>query len=276
MAKISKSDFDPRALLIRVLKLRAAFLTTVLALTLAACTVTQPMMQGEKHGYSPRPQSQTQNKAEPEESRPEQSSRRLLVMPADVEIYELTAGGLQEPKADWTEKARQHINEAIKTLVSQSNAELLPYRARAGINIYAPDHVQLVKLHEAVGRTIMLHTFRTEFALPSKKGVFDWSLGDAVVSLREDYDADYVLFVHFRDSFASGGRVGVMVIGALLGVGIQGGHQSGFASLVDLRTGKVAWFNRLFSTVGDLREPKQALSATDDLLEKAPLATPGL
>ena len=34
---------------------------------------------------------------------------------------------------------------------------------------------------------------------------------------------------------------------ALLGVGLAGGSQTGYASLVDLRTGRVVWFNNLAS-----------------------------
>jgi hypothetical protein len=47
--------------------------------------------------------------------------------------------------------------------------------------------------------------------------------------------------------------------------------QQGFASLVDLETGDVVWFNHLFSTVGDLREPEPARDAIDTLLEGSPV-----
>jgi hypothetical protein len=50
----------------------------------------------------------------------------------------------------------------------------------------------------------------------------------------------------------------VIVVGALLGVGVQGGTQVGFASVVDLRTGDIVWFNRLLRPQGDLRTPEAA------------------
>jgi hypothetical protein len=31
----------------------------------------------------------------------------IVVMPLDVELFELTAGGVQEPQAEWTKAARQ-------------------------------------------------------------------------------------------------------------------------------------------------------------------------
>ena len=58
---------------------------------------------------------------------------------------------------------------------------------------------------------------------------------------------------------------------AILGVGIQGGQQVGFISLVDLETGNILWFNRLISGGGDLRTLEPAFNATDNLLEDIPL-----
>ena len=40
---------------------------------------------------------------------------------------------------------------------------------------------------------------------------------------------------------------------ALLGVGIQGGVQVGYASLVDLQSGDIVWFNKIARGTGDLR-----------------------
>ena len=40
--------------------------------------------------------------------------------------------------------------------------------------------------------------------------------------------------------------------------GLAGGSQTGYASLVDLRTGRVVWFNNLARGFGDLREPEPA------------------
>jgi hypothetical protein len=74
-----------------------------------------------------------------------------------------------------------------------------------------------------------------------------------------------------RDSFSSGGRVALQLMAALIGIGIPGGQQLGFASLVDLRTGDVVWFNRLASTVGDLRKEESAHTAIENLLSEIPL-----
>jgi len=57
---------------------------------------------------------------------------------------------------------------------------------------------------------------------------------------------------------------------ALLGVGLAGGAQTGYASLVDLRTGRVVWFNNLARGFGDLREPEPARETVEALLKSFP------
>jgi hypothetical protein len=63
-----------------------------------------------------------------------------------------------------------------------------------------------------------------------------------------------------------------MIALALLGVGVSGGVQVGYASLVDLNTGQVLWFNRLTRGSGDLREPEKAQETLDALLQDFPAA----
>jgi hypothetical protein len=116
-----------------------------------------------------------------------------------------------------------------------------------------------------------VHAYTPGFALPTKKDRFDWTLGDGAQRLRDAHDADYALFVYARDSFSSGGRVALNVALVLLGAGAHGGQQSAFASLVDLNDGSVVWFNVLRSTAGDLRDPKLAREAVDQLLDNSPL-----
>ena len=84
--------------------------------------------------------------------------------------------------------------------------------------------------------------------------------------------ADYALFSWVRDSYASSERVATMIVLALFGIGVGGGAQLGYASLVDLNTGQVLWFNRLLRGRGDLREADKATETLDALLDNFPLA----
>jgi hypothetical protein len=113
--------------------------------------------------------------------------------------------------------------------------------------------------------------------LPSKltednSYIFDWSLGSEVADLNPESDERYALFVFYRDYQASGGRVGMAVFAALLGASVYTGHQGGFASLVDLESGKVVWFNNVPLAQGDMRSPEGARRLVEQLFED--LATP--
>jgi len=125
---------------------------------------------------------------------------------------------------------------------------------------------QLQLLNQAVSMSILEYGGRGS-RLRSKHGKFDWSLGPGVAELRQATGADYALFTYIRDSYTSGGRVAMRLIGlVLLGGDIGGGVQIGLASLVDLRTGQVVWHNLLIDQAGDLRDPAGARETAGDLL----------
>ncbi len=191
-------------------------------------------------------------------------------MTPDVELYVLTAGGQNETNAEWTATAKQHVDTALGEVLGEKSVSIVNYKAIEDVGLESLAEAQILNLHEAVGASVLMHKYGL-FKLPTKKEKFDWSLGEGVSTLRDKYDADYVLFVFMRDSFSSGGRVALQVFAAVMGVGVQGGVQQGYVSLVDLKTGDIVWFNRLVNTVGDLRTPEGSMAATRDLLEEAPL-----
>jgi len=220
------------------------------ALLLGACAQTKSFLTSESLAQKP-------------------TNPRVLIMPTDVELSELTAAGLLEPNAAWTEMGRSNVDAALDSLLAGLNTTVVRYDESSTAGSDA--ETQLLKLHSAVGASILAHKYLPALALPTKKNKFDWSLGTGATALRGRYDADYALFIYLRDSFASGGRVALIVVGALFGVGVQGGTQVGFASLVDLRSGEIIWFNRLVSGAGDLRKPDLARGATENLLDDLPL-----
>jgi hypothetical protein len=59
-------------------------------------------------------------------------------------------------------------------------------------------------------------------------------------------------------------------MGRVVSTGGLTGQQLGYASLVDLNTGRVLWFNRIQRNSGDLRDPEKAAGTVDALLEEFP------
>lgn len=224
---------------------------TAIAVLVSACAQTKSFLTSDSLAQKP-------------------ANPRVLIMPIDIELSEVTAAGLHEPNAAWTATGRSNVTEALKRVLEARNASVAFYDEGGGA---AQDEAetQLLKLHAAVGATILVHKYLDGLALPTKKDKFDWGLGEGATALRQSKQADYALFVYFRDSFASSGRVAVMAVAAVLGVAVIGGTQFGFASLVDLRDGQIVWFNTLGSATGDLRKLDLARGATENLLNALPL-----
>lgn len=192
----------------------------------------------------------------------------VLVEP-DIELFEVNAGGAQQPRADWTASARAGLPDALRDRLARGAIQLTTFEIAE--DLPATDRVrQLLHLHRAVGVSILRHGYEIG-RLPSKGELFDWTLGGGVEVLRTATHADYALFVTVRDSYTSSGRAALMVAGALVGVGLAGGVQSGFASLVDLRDGRVVWFNTLVDQRGDLRNAEGASETARQLLHGFPL-----
>lgn len=196
------------------------------------------------------------------------ANTRILVTPIDVELFSISAGGVPEPRADWTAAAQKNMKQELGRLRQKYRGETIELDEKS-----ADEYAELLTLHAAVARSIQLHHAPgAMFPLPTKEGKLDWTFGDAMKPLAQKTGARYALFIFVRDSYASAERVAAMVVMAMLGVGLAGGTQQGYASLVDLESGRVLWFNSLARASGDLREPAKAIETVDTLLRGFPAA----
>lgn len=197
-------------------------------------------------------------------------SPKIVVMPIDVELSELNAGGVTTPRADWSKDAKGHMEVELSAFLANRDVQTILYVPESENIDPKSKEVQLSKLFGAVGGAVAFHHYNPPVHLPTKSGKFDWTLGPDVQVLAKNYDADYALFTYVRDSYATAGRAAVIVFAAILGAHVQGGVQFGYASLVDLRTGEIVWFNRLLRASGDLRSAKRAKESVDSLLAEFP------
>lgn len=200
---------------------------------------------------------------------------KVLLMPLDVQISELTAGGVVEPKAEWTEQSERNLVAALSNLLIKRHITLAPIDAQ---DLEQEDVFQRIKLMQTVGTVVLLSTFTApgslqSHRLPTKKDE-DWTVGDTMHVLKEKYGTDYALFLNMRDHFSTGGRVALGVVFALVTLGrgvMSGGRQTGYAYLVDLNSGNVAWHALLTgSGFGDVREPEGAQKAVENLFQTFP------
>ena len=196
----------------------------------------------------------------------EEDNPKILLMPIDIEICELTLAGMCEPKASWTTTSKENIILSFKEFLSKRNASLNDYNKQNE----SEDLIQIIKLHTQMGQEIINNEYGA-LKLPTKEE-FNWSLGKKIKLLKNKYKSDYAIFIFFRDQYSSTERVIYNIVTAVLFPGIipVGGSQLAFASLVDLRDGKITWFNGYYRSFGDVRNLEDAKNTIDKLFEKFP------
>lgn len=212
--------------------------------------------------------------------RPPEGDYKLLVLRPDVSVGSVTTGGMVEPSADWTEQARTNIITALKAQQAQRGGKLLIADRRSDVpGVDADTVAEIERLNYVVDQSIVLHKY-LGIDLPTKRRKsLEYTLGSDAIEFGRKSGFDYMLFLHAEDSFASKERVALQVLGVagcfvgFCAPNVGGGGQLAYASLVDLKTGEVVWFNVLQTgtqlagiNMGDIRTPEGAAQMVERLL----------
>ena len=175
---------------------------------------------------------------------------KLLVLRPDVTVGSLTTGGMVEPRAEWTEQARANIVAALRAQQAARGGNVTIVEHRNALpGVTTQELADVERLNFVVDEAIVEHKYLGDY-LPTKRGRgLDWTLGADAVRLGQKTGYDYALFLHAEDQVASGGRVALGVLGlagcfvGFCAPNVGGAEQLDYASLVDLKTGEVVWFN---------------------------------
>ncbi len=204
------------------------------------------------------------------------AGKTVVILEADVELSELLAGGVEEPRVAWTKAAEENINYAIEQDLKGRAVKLVP-RNQGLSDVDKAQLKQLELLTQTVGFSIVRYQLSPYYSLPTKKSGFDWTVGPNVSLMKAAYGADYAMVTLVRDSYASSGRKAVAILGVLaavatgVNVGASTGQRFGYTLLLDLTTGKVVWANFMASETGDLRNEDDAKKVVKSMLAGLPL-----
>jgi len=211
---------------------------------------------------------------------PPEGDYKLLVLRPDVTVGSLTTGGMTEPRADWTDEARTNIIAALKAQQAARGGKLTIIEHRNELpGVSTQELADVERLNFVVDESIVQHKYLGDY-LPTKyKKGLDWTLGADAVKLGQKTGYDYALFLHAEDQVASTGRIALGVLGlagcfvGFCAPNVGGAEQLDYASLVDLKTGEVVWFNVVDAAsqvpgikCGDLRTPEGAAQMVERLL----------
>lgn len=156
---------------------------------------------------------------------------KLTVLRPDAVVSLHTAGGLLEPRADWSENATQSLAEGVRSHLFDAGIDFTDAPAGTDDDEYAMwqsinlvlDAVELLTVKGAIGdaRTYVMDKAQRE-------------------RVAEATGADYALATIYRSNRGSGGRI---LVAMLPGTAVQVNSARFRCALIDLRDGHVKWAN---------------------------------
>ncbi len=214
---------------------------TVMMLALAGCaTSTAPRVH---HSLIDKPAS-----------RPLQ---QVVLLPVDIEVYELTAGGVREEVPEWSETAEANIRAAVLFTKDDDRGRYVGRRVDS--SALTAEERDVLEEHLKLFNVVAFNAILMDRMGYADDARFDYTLGVGLGFLKEKYDVDAGLLVVGQDVVSSAGRKATAFVGALLRVHVPLGHSILIGGLVDFETGDLLWLNHATSTGDtDLRDPESA------------------
>ncbi|MFQ6023749.1 MAG: hypothetical protein ACE5NW_13600 [Acidiferrobacterales bacterium] len=196
---------------------------------------------------------------------------KVALLPLDIKVSEVFAGGVVEEVPEWTEQGVHHIRHGIEVYAGTNpQLQILPIPRLTG------NEQKLVKEHLALYNIVAGGAFQTTTFGGSgwkhKVDHFDYTLGTGLAFLKSRTGADAGLVVVGRHQVATKGRVAAAVLAALFGGGyMQASNNFLTIGIVDFETGDILWFNYTRGATGrDLRKVETADEEVRRLLEEFP------
>ena len=82
---------------------------------------------------------------------PSNEIKKIAVMPIDVTLSILTAGGLLEPQAEWSKAAKRNIQTAMKSIDVSRSSSFIKYVEPKETELLYDTIIEHERLHRAVG-----------------------------------------------------------------------------------------------------------------------------
>lgn len=172
----------------------------------------------------------------------EQRPKKVVLLPPQIFVFELSAGGVPTRMADWEAAARDNLVSAATRMASASHLfELIraPQLQSADADLLEAH----IGLYDRVAQSVFVYGRGDQSAWAHKKNEFDYTVGPGLAFLREQTGADAALIVLGSDFISSGGRKAAFIAGLALGIVMPLGQSFMTAGLVDLKTGNVQWMS---------------------------------
>jgi len=209
----------------------------------------------------------------------QQLPKKILLLPIEIRVHEISAGGVVEKVDDWSKQASTNARQYIRTLAA--SRDVFTIVETPALN--AQDRAQLeqhVALYEVVAGSADLALASPISAWRERAKDFDYTLGPGLKPLAEHSGIDAAMILTGTDYISSAGRKAAMAMGVLLGAlagGIfipQGGTSFVSVGVVDMRTGNLLWFASDQSATTDLRNEQDVQRILEQMFQTYPGLVP--
>jgi hypothetical protein len=195
--------------------------------------------------------------------------KKVVVLPVNIEVVEVSAGGVEEVVPDWSKEASQSVFKALSAAINKQGLKEVAAPHFSGDSAANVDeHVALYKL--VVGTA-------SQLGWRHKIKHFDYSIGPGLRGVADSTGVDVAIMIYGRDYVSTAGRMARAVAGNIPIVNIftgpapQLGHSYIHVGVVDLKTGDLLWMNSNYREGStNLRDPNDAANMVNTIFKWYP------
>jgi hypothetical protein len=196
--------------------------------------------------------------------------KKVVVLPVNIEVVEVSAGGVEEEVPDWSKEASQSVFKALSAAIrkQQGMKEVTPPHLSGDSAGNLDEHLALYK--------VVVNT-ASKIGWEHKIRRFDYAIGPGLRAVADQTGADAAIMVYGRDHVSTAGRKARAVAGHIPFVNIFTGpaptlgHSYIHIGMVDLRTGDLLWMNSEYREGStNLRDPADAAKMVNEIFEWYP------
>ncbi|HSD61244.1 MAG TPA: hypothetical protein VLC55_10370 [Burkholderiales bacterium] len=198
--------------------------------------------------------------------------KRVLVVPPDVNVVEISVGGVGEKDAEWSRQAAENLLAALRAQTGKG--DLFELVAMPSLTQDEKDVVDAhAAMFELVAANASEHALSTQSFWKERASSLHYTVGPGLGFLARKSGADAALFISAEDAVSTGGRV-VVLLATILIFGMPAlapGYSYLAAGIVDLASGDLLWHNFDWNIARrDLRKPQDAEGLLTEVFSSLP------
>jgi len=204
--------------------------------------------------------------------------RKILLIPAEVNVIEVSAGGVPEEVEEWSRQASQNLVDAIRR--EARNGARFEIVELPELNPWEQDILKThLAMYELVVSSVNEYGLSTDTVWKKRAPELHFTVGPGLSFLQEKTGATAAMFIVGEDSVLTGGRLLLMAATVFMFgfPAVPPGHSYFAAGVVDLGTGDLLWHNFDWNIARrDLRKAEDANGLVAEVLAAFPASQPSV